>query len=69
MSEADSRILSVRFGLSVREVPVIWRNAPGSRVRLIGDPINMLWDVARVRWRFRRGLYNPEGQPSADAGA
>ena len=66
--DVELLFLSVRFGLSVREVPVIWRNSPGSRVSVIGDPLNMLWDVARVRWRFRRGLYNPEEIPSAGAG-
>jgi dolichyl-phosphate beta-glucosyltransferase len=48
-----------RFGLRVEEVPIIWRDSPGSRVGLVTDPMNMLWDVARVVWRFRRGLYNP----------
>ena len=44
-----------RAGLRVEEVPVVWRNAPGSKVSLLGDPANMLWDVARLRWRHRRG--------------
>jgi glycosyltransferase involved in cell wall biosynthesis len=52
--------LAVRYGLSVREIPVVWRNEPQSRVNMITDPINMLRDVARVRWRFRTGAYNPE---------
>jgi dolichyl-phosphate beta-glucosyltransferase len=60
--------LCSRFGLSVEEVPVTWRNAPGSKVSLVGDPANMILDVLRVRWRFRRGLYNPdtvEGAPAS----
>jgi dolichyl-phosphate beta-glucosyltransferase len=52
--------LCARFGLAVEEVPVTWRNAPGSKVSLVADPANMILDVLRVRWRFRRGLYNPE---------
>ena len=48
-----------RFGLSVEEVPVVWRNDPHSRVSLITDPIQMLLDLLRIRWRFRRGAYNP----------
>jgi dolichyl-phosphate beta-glucosyltransferase len=48
-----------RFGLAVREIPVVWRNAAGSKVSIVGDPIRMIGDVLRVRWRFRRGLYNP----------
>lgn len=49
-----------RFGLAVREVPVVWRNSPASHVSLISDPINMLFDVGRIRWRFRAGAYNPD---------
>jgi dolichyl-phosphate beta-glucosyltransferase len=61
--------LCMRFGIKVREVPVVWRNSPGSKVGLFGDPINMIFDVARVRWRFRRGLYNPEvGAPGRAGG-
>jgi dolichyl-phosphate beta-glucosyltransferase len=52
--------LAVRFGLTVREIPVVWRNKPESRVNIVLDPINMLYDVARVRWRFRVGEYNPD---------
>ena len=42
--------------LRVEEVPVVWRNAPGSKVSLMGDPANMLWDVAKLRWRHHRGF-------------
>ncbi len=60
--------LCMRFRLKVREVPVVWRNSPESKVSLVGDPVNMLFDVARVRWRFRRGLYNPEVPAASEAG-
>ena len=65
--DVELLFLCRRFGLSVREIPVTWRNAPGSKVSLFRDPINMLLDVARVRWRFRRGLYNPEAAESVRA--
>lgn len=58
--DVELLFLCERFGLSVAEVPVAWRNAPDSRVSLVSDPIRMIIDVLRVRWRFRRGLYNPE---------
>jgi hypothetical protein len=32
---------------------------------MVVDPVKMLLDVSRVRWRFRRGLYNPETVASA----
>jgi glycosyltransferase involved in cell wall biosynthesis len=58
--DVELLFLAVRFGLAVREVPIVWRNEPQSRVSMLADPLNMLWDVARVRWRFRRGAYNPD---------
>jgi glycosyltransferase involved in cell wall biosynthesis len=54
-----------RFKLGVREVPVAWRNDAKSHVSLLLDPIRMLVDLFRIRWRFRRGGYSP----SATAGA
>ena len=68
--DVELLFLCMRFGLKVREVPVVWRNSPESTVSLLGDPINMLADVARVRWRFRRGLYHPaERAPAPPAGS
>ena len=64
--DVEFLFLCDRFKIRVAEVPVVWRNAEGSKVSLVGDPVNMLWDVAKVRWHFRRGVYNP-GAP-ADAG-
>lgn len=58
--DVELLFLCEKFGLSVAEVPVVWRNAAGSKVSLIGDPLHMIKDVLRVRWRFRLGLYNPE---------
>ena len=60
--DVELLFLSVRFGLAVKEVPVVWRNDPRSQVSIVADPIRMLLDVLRIRWRFRRGLYNPEAK-------
>jgi dolichyl-phosphate beta-glucosyltransferase len=57
--DVELLFLCGRFGLVVSEVPVVWRNATGSKVSIVLDPINMIKDVLRVRWRFRRGLYDP----------
>jgi dolichyl-phosphate beta-glucosyltransferase len=67
--DVELLFLCQRFGLRAREVPVVWRDSAGSRVSVLTDPLNMLFDVARVRWRFRRGLYNPDVEPPGDAGA
>jgi len=57
--DVELLFLCRRFGLSVAEVPVVWRNAKGSKVSIVLDPLSMIKDVLRVRWRFRLGLYNP----------
>jgi dolichyl-phosphate beta-glucosyltransferase len=57
--DVEFLFLCQRYGLSVAEVAVTWRNSPDSRVGMLTDPPNMLVDVLRTRWRFRRGLYDP----------
>ena len=57
--DVELLFLCERFGLRTREVPVVWRNSAESGVNMLTDPFNMLCDVLRVRWRFRRGQYNP----------
>ena len=42
--------LCKQFGISVRDVPVIWRNDPHSAVSLVGAPLQMLRDLLRIRW-------------------
>ena len=43
--------LARRLGYSVREVPVTWRDAAGSKVRLLRDPARMALDLLRI-WRW-----------------
>lgn len=57
--DVELLFLCDRFGLRVKEVPVIWRNSDRSTVGILTAPPRMLLDLLRVRWRFRRGLYNP----------
>jgi glycosyltransferase involved in cell wall biosynthesis len=57
--DVEFLFLCHRYGLQVAEVPVIWRNDEASTVSILADPANMLLDVAKVRWRFRRGHYDP----------
>lgn len=50
--------VAVRRGLPVQEMAVLWRNAPGSKVGILSDPLRMLRDVWRVRRWYARGLYD-----------
>jgi dolichyl-phosphate beta-glucosyltransferase len=46
--------LARRRGLPIAEVPVIWINSPESKVRVVRDALQTLWDVMRIRWLHRR---------------
>lgn len=49
-----------KMGVPIDEIPVIWRNAPGSKVGILSAPLLMLRDVARiVRW-YRQGVYDTD---------
>ena len=46
-----------KWGLTLKEIPVVWRHAPGSRVRFAPDAFRMLWDLVGIRWKDVRGKY------------
>jgi glycosyltransferase involved in cell wall biosynthesis len=46
-----------RRGVRIEEVPVTWRNAPGSKVGILSAPIEMLLSVMRIRRWYGRGWY------------
>jgi dolichyl-phosphate beta-glucosyltransferase len=61
----DVEILYVarKRGVKIEEVPVTWRNAPGSKVGILSAPIEMLRDVIRIRSWYRQGVYDaPDGE-------
>ena len=45
--------LARRCGYRVEEVGVTWANSPASKVRPLRDPLAMLWDILRMRFRHR----------------
>ncbi len=47
--DVEILFLARRLGLAVREVPVRWRNAPGSSISPARDSLLMLVDIIRVR--------------------
>ncbi len=55
--------LAQKTGLRILEEPVIWRNAPGSKVNAVTDSLDMLKDVVRIVLRDRRGAYGRIGAP------
>jgi glycosyltransferase involved in cell wall biosynthesis len=49
--------IAARTGLGIREVPVAWSHAEGTKVRLLDDGLAMFLDLVRIRWRWIRGRY------------
>jgi len=57
----DVEILFIarRLALSTIEIPVNWVAQPGSKVNLVTDSINMLWDISHIRWLHRNFQASP----------
>lgn len=54
--DVEALFLARRFGFRIDQVPVTCTYHEGSSVNRIGDVVNMVGDVCRVRWRHRRGI-------------
>ena len=48
------------YGLRMREIPVRWNHAAGSKVSFVSDAILMFFDLIRIRWYNFRGCYRRE---------
>lgn len=49
--------LAHRHGFAIREIPVVWIDAPGSTVSTTKVAITFLRDLALIRWNEIRGRY------------
>jgi dolichyl-phosphate beta-glucosyltransferase len=45
--------LARRRGFAIAEAPVLWFNSPDSKVRVVRDAVQTLFDVLRIRWIHR----------------
>jgi glycosyltransferase involved in cell wall biosynthesis len=50
--------VAYRAGLRLKEIPVRWNHAAGSKVNVASDSVKMLSEVGRIRQQARRGLYD-----------
>jgi dolichyl-phosphate beta-glucosyltransferase len=50
--------LAKRHGLKIREIPVRWSHAEGSKVNFLRDGIVMFLDLVRIRWNAIAGRYS-----------
>jgi glycosyltransferase involved in cell wall biosynthesis len=54
--DVEALMLAQEMGYRIDVRPVIWVNSPDSKVRVLIDPLKMLWDLLRIRYRVRRAL-------------
>ncbi len=56
--DAEIVFVANKKGYKIKELPISLQNPPDSHVRLIRDPINMFFDLLRIRINDWRGNYN-----------
>ncbi len=57
--DVDLLVIARRFGITVAEVPVHWRQVVGSHIRPLSDPLRMAADVLSLRWTRRKPIPMP----------
>jgi len=50
--DCEALLLARKLGYRIKEVGVLWRNNPDSRVRPVRDSFAMLAGLVRIRWRL-----------------
>ncbi len=56
--------LALKWGYRVKEVPVQWYYAPGTKVNPLKDTFRMIKDILKVRYNDLRGLYRKSPRKS-----
>ncbi|MES2963492.1 MAG: dolichyl-phosphate beta-glucosyltransferase [Bdellovibrionota bacterium] len=54
--DVEVLLLAEKMGFKIDVLPVRWVNSADSKVRILIDPLKMLWDLLRIRRRVRRTL-------------
>ncbi|OIO66627.1 glycosyl transferase [Candidatus Woesearchaeota archaeon CG_4_10_14_0_2_um_filter_57_5] len=55
--DVEALFVARKLGFSIKEEPVEWRNAAGSKVHPVRDALRMLRDLFVIRWNWMRGMY------------
>ena len=54
--DVEVLVLAERMGYKIDVLPVKWVNSEDSKVRILIDPLKMLWDLIKVKWIVRQTL-------------
>lgn len=60
--DVEALFLARKLGYSIREVGVLWRNSPLSRVHPVVHSLQMMRDLLVIRGNSWRGRYPPTGE-------
>jgi len=55
--DAEILFIAERWGLRIDEVPVVWKDNPNSKVRVVRAAFGALAGIARIRWNHAMGTY------------
>ncbi len=58
--DAELLYLADRLGLKIKEVPVLWSDAVGTRINPLRDGLQMVAEVLAIRWNALTGKYSRE---------
>jgi len=61
--DAEILFIAQRLGYTIREMPVTWYDAAGTKVRLMKDIVGSLNGILRIRINSLRGLYGRRAAP------
>ncbi len=65
--DVEVLFLAQKWGYTIREIPVNWRDQPGGKVHLLPDSARMLFELFRLRRSWAAGLYRMPVQPGGAA--
>lgn len=55
--DVEVLFIARKKGFKIKEVPVVWKNASGTKVSLIKDSLKMFGDIIKIRMNGIRGCY------------
>lgn len=56
--DVEILFIALKFGLAIKEVPVIWEHKRGGKIHLIPDGFGMIYDLFKIRFNQLIGKYD-----------
>lgn len=55
--DAEVMFVANKYGFKTKELPIHLQNPPSRSLRILRDPINMIWDLLKIRMNDWKGKY------------